>query len=539
VIKRQQLWALILAAAMALPVFTIVVLAFGNGLGTWPHLLSTVLPNLVSTTLVLCGLCGALALVLGTVSAWLVSFYDFPGRQVLSWMALLPLALPGYIVSFVYVDALTFSGPVQTSLRQWMGWSRPQDYWFPDIRSVGGAAVVLAFALYPYVYLAARAAFLRLPANQIHVSRTLGRSPFQAFRQIALPQARTAVFIGTLLVVIECLNDIGAATFFGVRTLTLAVYSTWLDLGNLAGAAQLALLLVFTLGTLLYVEQKASARQAKGGAALGQHVREVLGGGRAWSASLALATPILFGFILPCALLITYSLRRLNEVFNFDNLRALGASLLVAGLASVFTLMVALAMVYVRRHHDSPVLAFTTRLASLGYALPGAVLGLGLLVPFGQFDQAFNGFTKLIFGWTPGLILSGGIFTVVFAYVVRFLIIALSNVGDGMDKIPVSLDHVSRTLGRSPFRAFWEIQLPLLKPAIIAAGLLVMVDSMKELPATLILRPFDFDTLATRIFSLASLGQYESAAIPALAIVMAGLLPVIVLSKSFKSAEDS
>jgi iron(III) transport system permease protein len=535
--KRQQWWALLLAAAMALPVFTIFILALSGGFEAWPHLLSSVLPNLVLTTLLLCGLCGGLALVFGTVSAWLVSFYDFPGRRTLSWMALLPLALPGYIISFVYVDALTFSGPVQTTLRQWMGWLRPQDYWFPDIRSLGGAAIVLAFALYPYVYLAARAAFLRLPANHIHVSRTLGRSPFQAFIEVALPQARTAVFIGTLLVIIECLNDIGAATFFGVRTLTLAVYSTWLDLGNLAGAAQLALMLVLTLGSLLHIEQKALARQTKGGAAIGQHVREALRGGKAWAASVTMALPVVFGFVIPCVLLVAYSVRRLDEAFLYDNLRALGASLSMAGLACIFTLLVALALIYVRRHHDSPVLAITTRLASLGYALPGAVLGLGLLVPFGQFDQALNGITNAVFGWTPGLMLSGGIFTVVFAYVVRFLIIALSNVGDGMDKIPITLDQVSRTLGRSPFRVFLEIQLPLLKPAMIASCLLVMVDAMKELPATLILRPFDFETLATRIFSLASLGQYESAAIPSLAIVVAGLLPVMILSKSFKSAE--
>jgi iron(III) transport system permease protein len=300
----------------------------------------------------------------------------------------------------------------------------------------------------------------------------------------------------------------------------------------------LALLLVLTLGTLLYVEQKAMARQAKGGTALGQHVRETLSGGKAWAASIAMALPVIFGFMVPCVLLVTHSWRRFNEAFASENLRAFGASLSVAGLACIFTLVAALALVYVKRHHDTPLLAFTTRLASLGYALPGAVLGLGLLVPFGQFDQAFNAFTNTVFGWKPGLILSGGLFAVVFAYVVRFLIIALSNLGDGMDKIPTTLDYVSRTLGRSPFRAFLEIQLPLLKPAMIAGGLLVMVDAMKELPATLILRPFDFDTLATRVFSLASLGQYESAAIPALAIVVAGLLPVIVLSKSFKSAED-
>jgi iron(III) transport system permease protein len=529
---RQPWWAFLLSVLMALPVITIAVLAFGGGVGAWPHLLGAVLPKLLLTTVLLCGLCAALALLMGTLSAWLVSFYDFPGRAVLSWMALLPLALPGYIISFVYVDVLTFSGPVQTALRHWMGWNSPTDYWFPDIRSWQGAAIVLSLALYPYVYLAARAAFLRLPANQIYVSRTLGRTPFRALLEIVLPQARTAIFVGCVLVVIECLNDIGAATFFGVRTLTIAVYSTWLDLGDLAGAAQLALLLVLLLGVLLYIEQSVKLRQTVSGSVSAASVPETLRGWQAFLAFVAVALPIVLGFGVPVLLLLKYGLRRFDEAFVAENISALSSSVGLAAMACVLTLAVALALNYGRR--DARV-SFTTRLASLGYALPGAVLGIGLLVPLGQFDQLFNTFTNTLFSWKPGLIFSGGLFTLVFAYVVRFLIIALSNVRDGMDKIPANLVHVSRTLGRTPFRAFLEVQLPLLRPAMIASCLLVMVDAMKELPATLILRPFDFDTLATRVFTLASLGQYESAAIPALAIVLAGLVPVIVLSRSLRS----
>jgi iron(III) transport system permease protein len=536
---RQHWWAVLLAALMALPVFTILTLALRGGVGAWPHLFTSVLPGLLLTTVLFCGLCGALALVFGTLSAWLVSFYDFPGRRTLSWMALLPLALPGYVISFVYVDALTFSGPLQTTLRQWMGWTSPQDYWFPEIRSLPGAAIVLSFALYPYVYLSARAAFLRLPANQIYVSRTLGRTAFRALLEVALPQARTALFIGTVLVVIECLNDIGAATFFGVRTLTIAVYSTWLDLGDLAGAAQLALLLVAALGVLLYVEQQARTRQAITANNSGQKVREPLTGVRSALAIAAVVLPMGLGFVVPSVLLIKYSLSRFDEAFDVSNLSAVASSILLAAMACVLTLAIALALHYAQRRQASTLLTFTTRLASLGYALPGAVLGIGLLVPFGQFDLWFNALSMMLLSWKPGLLLSGGVFTLVFAYVARFLIIALSNIGDGMAKIPLNLDHVSRTLGRTPFRTFVEIQLPLLKPAMIASCLLVMVDAMKELPATLILRPFDFETLATRVFSLASLGQYESAAIPALAIVVVGLIPVIVLSRSFRTADGA
>ncbi len=538
-LPRYMWWAGMLGLILSTPILAILVLALKASTATWPHLLTTVLPPLVWSTVFLCGLCGLLALVLGTVSAWLISFYSFPGRDVVSWMALLPLALPGYIISFLYVDALTFSGPLQTLLRSWFGWTSPQDYWFPEVRSLPGAAMVLGFALYPYVYLAARVAFLRIPANQIYVSRTLGRSAFRAFIEVALPQARTALALGTLLVVIECLNDIGAATFFGVRTLTMAIYSTWLDQGDLGGAAQLAIVLLLVLGLLLYFEQQATARKNNAAKQSSSPLREPLSGLRGAGAFLLVLTPIVIGFGVPLILLIGHGLRRLDEFFVWDNVRALWHSLLLAAVVCFLTIVIATALAFVKRQQASPFLSLATRLASLGYALPGAILGLGILVPFGQFDQLFNAFTARHFSWTPGLIISGGMFTLVFAYVTRFLIIAISNVGEGMEKIPRNLDHVSRTLGRTPFRMFLEVQLPLLKPAILASCLLIMVDAMKELPATLILRPFDFDTLATRVFSLASLGQYESAAIPAMVIVAAGLVPVFILSRSMRNADET
>ncbi len=535
---RRHWWALLLALAMATPVLAVAVLALGGGLSSWPNLIANVLPQLAITTVLLCGLCGLLSLILGTACAWLVSFYNFPGRTFLSWMALLPLALPGYIISFVYVDALTFAGPLQTALRKLFGWASPADYWFPEIRSVAGAAIVLSLALYPYVYLAARAAFLRQPANQLHVSRTLGRSPFRAFVEIALPQARPALFIGTLLVIIECLNDIGAATFFGVRTLTIAVYSTWLDQGDVGGAAQIAMLLLMVLGTLVYFESIAKSRTAHRTKMSGFALRENLPARKAFAAFVVLALPVLLGFVIPVLLLLGHSLRRIDEIFITDTVSALSHSLELAALACVLTVLIALALIYANRERSSSPLTWTTRLASLGYALPGAVLGLGILIPLGQFDQWMNAVLQSISGWKPGLVLSGGIFALVFAYVTRFLIITLSNIGDGMDKIPTHLDSVARTLGRTQFRAFIEIHLPLLKPSIIAASLLVLVDAMKELPVTLILRPFDFETLATRVFALASLGQFEFAAIPALAIVVVGLVPVIVLSYGLRHSAD-
>jgi iron(III) transport system permease protein len=462
--------------------------------------------------------------------------YDFPGRSFLKWMLLLPLAMPGYIISFLYVDALTFAGPVQTYLRQIFGWSSPTDYWFPDIRSVGGAVVVLSFALYPYVYMAGWAAFVRQPMNQWHVARTLGRKPLRAFLDVCLPPARPALLIGAFLVITECLNDIGAATFFGLRTLTIAVYSTWLDDGNLAGAAQLALMLLTGLGVVLFVENmlRRSAALARSAHATPTAQPQILTGASRWLATFALVLPVLAGFVAPVALLLAHGAHRFDEVFTVDFLNALKNSVFLALLASAATVLIALALTFANRASPSTTRSALTKVASLGYALPGTVLGLGILVPFGQLDQLINVGSEYYLNWRIGLVVSGGVFAVLFAYVTRFLIIAVGNIEDGMTKIPVNIDHVARTLGRSSLQNFFAIHLPLLRPSLIAATLLVFVDAMKELPATLILRPFDFETLSTRVFTLSSLGQFESAALPALAIVLAGVLPVIILARALR-----
>jgi iron(III) transport system permease protein len=530
-------WAVgVLMLMCALPVLTILVLAFSGTSNAWPHLFGTVLPPLVLTTVFLCLGCAVLTLVIGGASAWLVAMYSFPGRSFLKWMLLLPLAVPGYIISFLYVDALNFAGPVQTALRGFFGWSSPSDYWFPDIRSVGGAVVVLSFALYPYVYLAGWAAFVKQPMNQWHVARTLGRKPLQAFIDVCLPQARPALLIGAFLVMTECLNDIGAATFFGIRTLTIAVYSTWLDEGNMAGAAQLAVLLLSALALLLFAEyflrQKNQLSRTSNSAASVQ--RQVLKGAAGWGASAFVALPVLIGFLLPILMLFSHGARRLEEAFTLDFSRSLGNSVLMAVLASLATVLIALVLAFANRTQPSTLRSTLTRFSSLGYALPGTVLGLGILVPFGQLDQLINMMSQTYFQYRIGLVISGGVFALLFAYVTRFLIIAVGNIEDGMTKIPVNIDHVARTLGRTRLQNFFAVHLPLLRPSLIAASLLVFVDAMKELPVTLILRPFDFETLATRVFTLSSLGQFESAALPALAIVAAGLLPVIILAQALR-----
>jgi iron(III) transport system permease protein len=528
---RALALVVLICLVTALPILAILTLALTKGTTAWP----ANLPRLVWSTVALCTGAAGIALLVGTMLAWLVTFYQFPGRRSLKWMALLPLALPGYIISFVYVDAFTYAGPVQQALRTLFAWSKPADYWFPEIRSLGGAMLVMGFALYPYVYLAGRAAFMRQPVNQLLVARTLGRSPVRSFIEIALPQARAALFIGTLLVVMECINDIGAATFFGIGTVTTAIYGLWLDQGDLPGAARLATALILLMALLVYLETVAKAHTLRDAKSSAMSLRTGLKGWRGLSASAAMAIPVFLGFVLPVLLLISHGLRRWREVFTNDTALALWHSVLLAGCACLTTLSVALLLSHLARWQNSQLLKSVMRFASLGYALPGTVLGIGVLVPFGQFDQWLN---RTLAGWGasgPGLLLSGTIFALVFAYATRFLIIAVSQVEDGMAKIPTNMDDVASTLGRSRFYIFHTLHLPLLKPAIISALLLICVDSMKELPATLILRPFDFETLSTQVFTLASLGQYEQAAIPALLIVLAGLVPVVVLSRNLRS----
>ena len=529
---RAFAFVVLICLVTALPILATFALALTQGSSAWP----ANLPRLVWSTVALCAGAAGIALVVGTLLAWLVTFYQFPGRRSLKWMALLPLALPGYIISFVYVDAFTYAGSVQQGLRDLFGWAKPDDYWFPEIRSLGGAMVVMGFALYPYVYLAGRAAFMRQPVNQLLVARTLGRSPVRSFIEIALPQARAALFIGTLLVVMECINDIGAATFFGVGTITTAIYGLWLDQGDLPGAARLATALILFMALLVYLETVAKAHTLRDAKSSAMSLRTGLKGWRGLSASAAMAIPVFLGFVLPVLLLISHGLRRWREIFTGDTALALWHSVLLAGLACLTTLCVALLLSHLARWQNSHFLKSVLRFASLGYALPGTVLGIGVLVPFGQFDQWLN---RSLAGWGasgPGLLLSGTIFALVFAYATRFLIIAVSQVEDGMAKIPTNMDDVASTLGRSHFYIFHSLHLPLLKPAIISALLLICVDAMKELPATLILRPFDFETLSTQVFTLASLGQYEQAAIPALLIVLAGLVPVVVLSRNLRSS---
>jgi iron(III) transport system permease protein len=527
--------ALVTGLALGLPVLTIIVLALMPTENVWPHLIATVLPGYVMRTLGLMAGVGIITFAVGTAVAWLVTMCRFPLRPLFVWASLLPLAMPGYIVAYAYVDFLSYAGPLQTWLRGVFGWTRPADYWFPEIRSLGGAIFVLSMVLYPYVFLTARASFIRQPATHLEVARALGRTPWGAFRNVALPMARPGIAVGVSLALMECLNDIGAAGFFGVRTLTLGVYTTWLSQGNLGGAAQISAVMLIFIFVLVWIERTARRRQSF--VLPSQRPRQPdrirLNGWQRVLAVVVCALPILIGFVVPALVLMGFAMSRLDQALSVTYLKAVYHSLLLAAVAAAVAVALGLVLGYANRAVRSRFTGNVIRLASMGYAIPGTVLGIGVLIPLAAFDNALDGFLRESFGISTGLLLSGSITAVIFAYVVRFLAISFGTIETGLQKVTPNVAAAARTLGRGPIGAFFEVHLPLLRPALVAAGLLVFVDCMKELPATLILRPFDFETLATSVFMLASMGELEESALPALTIVAAGLLPVILLSRTF------
>lgn len=526
--------ALVVGLALALPVLTILVLALMPTENVWPHLLATVLPGYVWRTLVLMTGVGAITFVVGTAVAWLVTMCRFPLRPLFLWASLLPLAMPGYIVAYTYVDFLSYPGPFQTWLRGIFGWSSPADYWFPEIRSMGGAIFVLSMVLYPYVFLTARASFIRQPATQLEVARALGQTSWGAFRAVALPLARPGIAVGVSLALMETLNDIGAAGFFGVRTLTLGIYTTWLSQGNLGGAAQISAVMLVFIFVLLWMERSARRRQSY--ILPAQRPRQPdrirLAGWRRWLAVAVCLTPILIGFVIPALILLGFAVSRFEAAVSLSYLKAVGHSLLLASVAAAIAVALGLLLGYANRQLRPGPARQIIRLASTGYAIPGTVLGIGVLIPLAFFDNALDSFMRERFGIATGLLLSGSIAAVVFAYVVRFLAVSFGAIESGLQKVTPNVAAAARTLGRGPLGALLAVHLPLLRPALVSAALLVFVDCMKELPATLILRPFDFETLATMVFMLASLDQLEESALPALTIVAAGLLPVILLSRT-------
>ena len=485
--------------------------------------------NSLYVTFILLASVGLVTLVIGTGTAWLVTMCAFPGRGFFGWALVLPLAIPPYIAAFAWVEMLDYSGPVQSTIRALFGFRSPRDYAFPEIRSTTGAIMVMSCVTFPYIYLTARAAFMLQSRGALEISRTLGASATRMFFQIALPMVRPALVAGVALALMECINDIGAVTFLGVRTLTLSVYDTWLNRSDLAGAARIACSLLILVVALLYIERRARRGRSFDSADLRPVLprRYRLSPGACLGAILACLVPVILGFVLPVMQLFGFSARRIPAFFDPETLDALGNSLFVSFCAAVMITAAALAIGFGLRMRRAKWLAAGARVAAVGYAVPGTVLAIGILIPLAAFDNFVDLVFRSIFNISTGLVLIGSGAALVYACSVRFLAVALGQVEAGLGKIPVRLDMVARTLGKSQGWIFFQIHLPLLRPVVMSAFLMAFVECMKELPATLLLRPFNFETLATLVYNDASRAAYGDAAPPALMIVAAGLVPVI------------
>jgi iron(III) transport system permease protein len=529
----------LVAVLVFLPIAALALIAAGGSGESWRHVFLNVVPSALPTTaILLCGV-GAIVVAIGTGTAWLVTAYEFPGRRILDWALLLPMAMPTYVVAFAYLELLHPIGPVQTAMRSLLGIASPRDFRLPDIRSLGGAIVLFSLVLYPYVYLATRALFLMQAAGCIEAARTLGAGPFRLFLRIALPLARPAIAIGASLALMETLNDVGASEFLGIRTLTLSIYSTWVNQSDLPGAAGIALFMLAIVLGLVALERAGRRRQRYAAATQRSNVpeRRRLDRGPAVGAAIAGWLPVVLGFVLPAAYLASAAAARIGFAgISGDILHEALNTLAAAAVATAVAVALGLVVAYAARLDRGALGTMLLRLASLGYALPGTVLAIGLFVPLAAFDNLIDEGSRRMFGVSTGLLIAGSGAALIYAYVARFLAVSAGGIEAGLTKVPRSLDESARTLGRTAGGVLRQVHLPLIRPAIGAAAILVFVDCMKELPATLLLRPLNFETLATHLYGEAARGTYEDGALAALAIVVAGLLPVLLLARLSRSA---
>lgn len=529
---RWSLPLLLTAALVAAPVIVVVLHLFVSGGSVWAHLVQTVLPRYVTNSLLLMVGVGSGVLVIGVGTAWLVTMLRFPGARIFEWALLLPLAMPAYVIAYTYTGLLDFAGPVQSGLRALMGWTSARDYWFPGIRSLEGAILMLTLVLYPYVYMLARAAFLEQSVCALEAARTLGCGAWRSFGRVALPLARPAIVGGVALALMETLNDFGTVQYFAVDTFTTGIYRTWLGLGQQAVAAQLGAVLLMFIVALLVLERWSRGR-ARFHHTTGRYrrlPRLPLTGFKAVAATLACFLPVFLGFLLPAGMLARWAWLTAPEVVDRSFVALIGNSLVLAAATAVLAVALALFMAYAHRLRPTRTAGAAVRVAGLGYAVPGSVIAVGVLVPLAWIDNSLDAFLRQNFGISSGLLFTGTIAALVYAYLVRFLAVSYNTVEASLSKITGAMEGAARTLGHGPLATLRRVHIPVMRGSILTAALLVFVDVMKELPATLIMRPFNFDTLAVRTFTLASDERLAEAAPAALAIVAAGIVPVVILS---------
>lgn len=530
----------LIAGMCLLPMVAAVIAALSGGFETLAGLWNSVLGEFILATVWLILLVGTGTAIIGTGSAWLVTATRFPGRRLLEIALALPLAFPAYVLAYAYTDFLDHPGWVQTTLRDLTGWG-PRDYWFPEIRSLCGAAAMLTLVLYPYVYLLARAAFLQQSATAYIAARTLGQTAWQAFFRVSLPIARPAIAGGVLLALMETLADYGTVSYFGVRTFATGIYQAWYSFFDRGAAAQLALCLLVIALVIASLERRQRRDQRHHGAGRRFEAMQVvdLTGWRAFGAMVFCGLPVLLGFILPVILLLDLGWESFGNMLTPRYLDFLQNSVVLAMVAAALTVSCAVVLGFNARLHPTPAMKTSIRIASLGYAVPGGVIAVGLLVPFATFDNALDRFMEARFGIDTGLLITGSIWLLVAAYAVRFMAAALSAYDAGLSTINPNVDAVARTLGHRPRSMLRGVHLPILRPSILTGLLIVFVDVMKELPATLIMRPFNYDTLAVQAHRLASDERLGEAAVPSLVIAAVGLLPVILLCLGLGRERDA
>ncbi|GAB4343342.1 MAG: iron ABC transporter permease [Cyanophyceae cyanobacterium] len=517
---------LAIAGPVALPLGAVALSAWVGSLDVWQHLGETVLGRYVFNSCVLTAGVLAGTALMGTGTAWLTVACRFPGRRWFEWALLLPMAIPAYLLAYVYTDVLDFYGPVQQTLRSLTGWGFG-DYWFPPVRSLPGAIAMLALVLYPYVYLLCRVAFLEQAAATLEASRTLGRSPWQSFWQVALPLTRPALTAALALVAMETLSDFGTVQYFGVDTFTTGIYRTWFGMGDRAASSQLALVLLGGVAALMLLERRSRGRaQYYSRPSFQEPTGYDLTGLRAAAAAIACALPIALGFLVPVVFLVNLAIQEPQTLTDERFWSFANHSAILSTVAAAIAVVLALLLAYGVRLRGNWRVRLGRQIASLGYAIPGSVVAVGVSVALGALDQLLSRLGLI----TDGLLLSGTVAALVFAYLVRFLAVAIGTVVSSLDKISPSLDDAARSLGKTPLATLFQVHMPIAGGGLLTAALLVFVDVMKELPATLIMRPFNFDTLAVRVYSLASDERLAEAAGPALAIAVVGLGPVILLS---------
>ena len=520
------------ALLLSIPIITVLYSVLLPRSEIWLHLRSTVLPGYILNSLVLtAGVCLGTS-ILGIATAWLCSSCSFPGRRFFSWALLLPLAFPPYIIAYTYTGILDFAGPVQTLLRSTFSWGYG-DYWFPEIRSMGGAITMISLALYPYVYLLARTTFSEQSASLREACHTFGASSYRTFFTVILPLARPAIVAGLTLVVMETLADYGTVHYFGVTTFTTGIFRTWFGLGDRIAATQLASILLLCIFAVMLTERysrKAVRYQYPLKARKNRYYR--LPGLKAMLAVFTCSVPILVGFIIPACQLSIWTLQTASTMIDMSFLVLFTNTVLLATLVTVVVIVLGTLLAYGKRVGTHPFIPHTVNFSATGYAIPGIIIAVGVLLPFAWLDNILDTWLQHQFGISSGLILTGTLASLVFAHVVRFMAIGLNSVDSSLTKIHRSIDDAAQLLGNKTFDRFAKIHLPLIRSGILTAALLVFVEVIKELPATLVLRPFDFNTLAVRTYELASDERLADAACSALLIVAISILPILMLNRS-------